>query len=61
MRFLAFCKPGYYSKHNLAYWQDKDFYGFGRGASGRIDGIRYDNTTSLKAVLFGGSLFYIYS
>ena len=44
----SFCKPGYYSKHNLAYWQDKDFYGFGCGASGRIDGIRYDNTTSLK-------------
>lgn len=44
----SFCKPGYYSKHNLAYWQDKDFYGFGCGASGRLDGIRYDNTTSLK-------------
>lgn len=44
----SFCKPGYYSKHNLAYWQDKDFYGFGCGASGRIDGIRYDNTTKLK-------------
>lgn len=44
----SFCKPGHYSKHNLAYWQDKDFYGFGCGASGRLDGIRYDNTTSLK-------------
>ena len=44
----SFCKPGHYSKHNLAYWQDKDFYGFGCGASGRVDGIRYDNTTSLK-------------
>ena len=44
----SFCKPGHYSKHNLAYWQDKDFYGFGCGASGRLNGIRYDNTTSLK-------------
>ena len=44
----SFCKPGHYSKHNLSYWQDKDFYGFGCGASGRLDGIRYDNTTSLK-------------
>lgn len=44
----SFCKPGYTSKHNLAYWQDQDFYGIGCGASGRIDGIRYDNTKSLK-------------
>lgn len=44
----SFCKPGYFSKHNLAYWQDKDFYGIGCGASGRIQGIRYDNTQSLS-------------
>ena len=51
----SFCKPGHYSKHNLAYWQDKDFYGFGCGASGRVDGIRYDNTTSLKKYCLKGS------
>lgn len=44
----SFCKPGYFSKHNLAYWQDQDFYGIGCGASGRIQGIRYDNTKSLS-------------
>lgn len=44
----SFCKPGYFSKHNLAYWQDQDFYGMGCGASGRIQGIRYDNTKSLS-------------
>ena len=56
----SFCKPGHYSKHNLAYWQDKDFYGFGCGASGRLDGIRYDNTTSLKEYCSKGPCrFYI--
>ena len=56
----SFCKPGYYSKHNLAYWQDKDFYGFGCGASGRLDGIRYDNTTKLKEYCsFGPCSTYI--
>ncbi|WP_295567329.1 radical SAM family heme chaperone HemW [uncultured Holdemanella sp.] len=44
----SFCKPGHHSRHNLAYWQDQDFYGIGCGASGRLNGIRYDNTSSLK-------------
>ncbi|WP_294731549.1 radical SAM family heme chaperone HemW [uncultured Faecalibaculum sp.] len=37
----SFAKPGWYSRHNLAYWQDRDFYGFGPGASGREQGERY--------------------
>lgn len=50
----SFCKPGHHSRHNLAYWQDQDFYGIGCGASGRINGIRYDNTTSLKEYCLKG-------
>ena len=44
----SFCKPNMYSRHNLAYWTDQDFIGIGCGASGREDGIRYDNDRSLN-------------
>ena len=44
----SFCKPGMYSLHNLAYWTDQDFIGFGCGASGRENGVRYDNDRSLS-------------
>ena len=35
------------SKHNLCYWSNKEYYGFGLGASGYINGFRYDNTKNL--------------
>ena len=50
----SFCLKGYESKHNMAYWQDLDFYGIGCGASGKINNIRYDNTSSLKSYLLNG-------
>ena len=37
----SFAKPRWYSRHNLVYWQDRDFFGFGPGASGREQGQRY--------------------
>lgn len=48
-----FSKPGYQSKHNLVYWHNLEYYGFGVGASGYIDGIRYDNTRNLMKYLKG--------
>ena len=48
-----FAKPGYESKHNLVYWQNLEYYGFGCGASGYISGVRYDNTRSLSNYLKG--------
>lgn len=39
-----FSKPNYESKHNLVYWNNDEYYGFGMGASGYVDGVRYDNT-----------------
>lgn len=48
-----FSKIGYESKHNLVYWNNKHYYGFGIGASGYIDDIRYDNTKSLNDYLRG--------
>ena len=48
-----FGKPGYESKHNLVYWNNKHYYGFGCGASGYIDNVRYDNTRSLNKYING--------
>ena len=48
-----FAKDGYYSKHNLVYWNNLEYYGFGIGASGYIDGYRYDNTKSYQSYLKG--------
>ncbi len=42
-----FCKIGYESKHNLTYWNNDEYYGFGAGASGFVNGVRYDNTKSI--------------
>lgn len=38
-----FALPGYESKHNLAYWEQKEYYGFGAGASSYLDGRRCTN------------------
>ena len=43
-----FAKEGYESKHNLVYWNNQEYYGFGCGASGYIAGVRYDNTRNLS-------------
>ena len=43
-----FAKQGYCSKHNLVYWNNEKYYGFGLAASGYINNIRYTNTTSLQ-------------
>lgn len=48
-----FCKNGYESRHNLCYWNNKSYYGFGLGASGYIDNRRYSNTRSLNEYIDG--------
>ena len=48
-----FGKPGYESKHNLVYWNNKHYYGFGCGASGYVENVRYDNTRSLNKYING--------
>ena len=42
-----FCIDNTYSRHNMVYWKNEEYYGFGLGASGYINGIRYDNTRSM--------------
>lgn len=41
------------SKHNLGYWNNDNYYGFGLGASGYIGNVRYDNTRGLNNYLKG--------
>ena len=43
-----FSKEGKQSRHNLTYWNNNEYYGFGMGASGYIHGVRYDNTKTLN-------------
>ena len=43
-----FAKLGYESKHNLVYWNNEYYYGFGVSASGYINDIRYTNTKILN-------------
>lgn len=43
-----FGKRGFESKHNLIYWNNEEYYGFGAGAHGYLDGVRYHNHGPLK-------------
>ncbi len=53
-----YTKKGYKSIHNLVYWQNKEYYGFGLGASGYINQVRYTNTHSLSNYLKGDILWF---
>ena len=44
----SFCKKGFESKHNISYWHNENYYGFGLGAAGYLGNIRYSNVTNFK-------------
>ena len=48
-----FSLDGYESKHNLVYWNNNKYYGFGLGASGFIDDIRYENNRNILEYING--------
>lgn len=48
-----FSKEGFASKHNLNYWDNNYYYGFGLGATSYLNDIRYTNTRSMKHYLEG--------
>ncbi len=52
-----FAKKNYESKHNLTYWNNLNYYGFGIGASGYINDIRYTNTKSYSNYINGNFVF----
>lgn len=48
-----FAKKGKESKHNLTYWNNEEYYGFGVGTHGYINNMRYENTRSLNKYFEG--------
>lgn len=48
-----FAKEGYQSKHNLTYWCNNEYYGFGLGAHGYLNHMRYENTRNFTKYLKG--------
>ncbi len=43
-----FSKKGFQSRHNLKYWENKEYLAFGLGAAGYLNNIRYKNTSDYK-------------
>lgn len=41
------CK-GFNSRHNLTYWNNEEYYGFGVSAHGYKNGVRYANKSAIK-------------
>lgn len=51
-----YSKEGYESRHNLVYWNNEEYYGFGLGASAYINNRRVTNTRSISHYLKGSYL-----
>ena len=43
--------PGQESRHNLQYWRNLPYFGFGAGAHGSINGTRYSNVLRIKTYI----------
>lgn len=48
-----YAKRGYESKHNLVYWNNEEYYGFGLSSTSYIDNERITNTKNLHKYLKG--------
>ena len=46
-----FSLPNFESRHNLNYWNNNSYYGFGVAAHGYINGVRYSNPVSVEKYL----------
>ncbi len=44
-------KPGYQCRHNLQYWRNQPYLGFGAGAHGCANGLRIANIMPIKAYI----------
>lgn len=44
-----FARPGAECRHNLAYWRQEDWRGFGAGAHGMVDGVIWENAADHEA------------
>ena len=52
-----YCKEGYECKHNLNYWKNGEYYGFGLGAVSYLLYDRISNTKNLSKYLNGEYLY----
>ena len=43
--------PGFESRHNLHYWKADEYLGFGAGAHGYVNGVRYQNNGPIQHYL----------
>ncbi|MBD5402549.1 radical SAM family heme chaperone HemW [bacterium] len=46
-----FSLSGHNSRHNLTYWDNKEYYGFGVAAHGYTDNIRYGNKDTIESYI----------
>ncbi len=46
-----FAKSGFESRHNLNYWNNEEYYGFGVAAHGYVDEVRYSNYLTIEDYL----------
>lgn len=46
-----YAKPGYECRHNLGYWERKEYAGFGLGAASLVENRRYNNVSDFKEYL----------
>ena len=44
-------RPGFESRHNLKYWRDGEWLGFGCGAHSTRDGVRWKNVSGTEAYI----------
>ena len=48
-----YARAGYACRHNLGYWERKEYKGFGLGSASLLENRRYTNTCELKQYLQG--------
>lgn len=46
-----FARPGFQSHHDLTYWRNEHYFGFGAGASGYLGATRYQNLGPIQQYL----------
>ena len=51
-----YARPGYESRHNLGYWQGRDYLGLGVAAYSYLDGVRFGKPRDLEGYLAGTPL-----
>ena len=54
---LVILLNGYFSRHNLCYWKNQEYYGFGLGAGFYVQNRRGSNTRSIDKYLRGEYLY----